>query len=226
MAEFNRDEREIDTSTALAKAQAKARRALLDALGEAVLLASVTSAVWDEIAALYRAALQPALETTFVAAAQASMSAGVSISWDLVNQRAAEWASSYSFELVRGIVDNDKRFLQSAVDSFYRDKLSLGDLADKLARYKLDDKLTRYYGAVRAEMIAVTETTRAAVEADRLYVGELRKMGAQMRGIVETNQDEKVCIVCGPKHGKDVTEVGYPPFHPRCRCNVRYVNEV
>lgn len=217
MAEFNRDERELDTSSAVAKAQSKARRVLLDALGEAVVLAGVTSAVWDEIAALYRAALQPALETTFVAAAQASIEAGVSISWDLVNQRAAEWASNYSFELVRGMVDNDRRFLQTAVDSFYRDKLSLGDLSDKLLRH---------YGAVRADMIAVTETTRAAVEADRLYAGELRKLGAQMRGIVETNQDEKVCIVCGPKQGNDVSDAGYPPFHPRCRCNVRYVNEV
>ena len=217
MAEFNRDERETETSSTLGRALSSVRRLILNTLGAAVAIEAVTSAVWDEIAALYRAAVQPELEKTFVAAATASLDAGVGISWDLVNQRAAEWASSYSFELVRGIVENDKRFLQTAVDAFYRDKLTLGDLSDKLMRQ---------YGAIRAEMIAVTETTRASVEADRLYVSELRKLGARMRGIVETNQDEKVCPVCGPKQGADVVDVGYPPFHVRCRCMVRYVNEV
>lgn len=213
----HRDEWELDIASRLSKAMGKNRRALLDALGANVEVDAITAALWDEIAANYRAALQPALEKAFIASTNASMEAGVGIAWDLINERAARWASDYSFELVRGIVDNDRKLLQAAVDSFYRDKLTLGDLTDKLSRQ---------YSPVRAEMIAITETTRAAVEGDRLYVAELAKMGARMRGIVETNADERVCAVCGPKQGTDVSVSGYPPFHVRCRCNVRYVNEV
>lgn len=213
----NRDELENDLAARLAKAQVRNKRLLLDALGTAVEIAAITAALWDEIAANYRAALQPALESAYVASASASMESGVGIAWDVFNERAARWASDYTYELVRGITDNDKRFLQAAVESFYRDKLTLGDLTDKI---------TRQYSPLRAELIAITETTRASVEGDRAYVNELRNMGAKLRGIVETNLDERVCIVCGGKQGMNITEAGYPPFHPRCRCNVRYVNEV
>lgn len=218
MADFNRDERETETSSSLSKALSKVKRLILDALAVTVAIDAITSEVREEIETIYRAALTPELERTFIAAATSSIEAGVGISWDLVNIRAAEWANSYSFEVVKQIVNNDVRYLQKAIETFYRDNLTLGQLADKLTAYQ--------YSPARAVSIAVTETTRAAVEADRLYVSELRKLGARMRGIVETNQDEKVCVVCGPKQGADVVDVGYPPFHVRCRCMVRYVNEV
>lgn len=216
MSDFNRSEAETELATRVSKAQAKVKRTILAALGDTVEIAALTAAVWQEVETAYRAAIQPALENVFVEAVQAQVGAGVGIAWDMVNERAAQWASSYSFELVKEMVDADKRFLQTAISSFYQDGLTLGDLMDKVGRQ---------YSPIRAEMIAITETTRAAVEGDRLYANELRKLGARLRGIVETNQDERVCEVCGPKQDQDVSVAGYPPYHPRCRCNVRYVNE-
>jgi len=213
----NRDELETTFAARLSKAMRTIKNLLLTALGKDVVAANVTNDVWDTVSKEYTAAAIPALENTFVTATFTMMDAAAGIAVDGVNERAASWAAQYGYDLVRGITDNDRKYLQTAVESFYRDGLTLGDLTDKVARQ---------YSPVRAEMIAVTETTRAAVEGDRYYVQELGKLGAKMRGIVETNVDERVCPVCGGKQGADVMTAGYPPYHPRCRCTVRYVNEV
>lgn len=214
---MNRDELETTLAARLSKAMRAIKGLLMAALGADVVAANVTNDVWDSVSREYTAAAIPALENTFVAASFGMMDTGAGIAIDGINARAASWATQYGYELVRGITDNDRKYLQAAVESFYRDGLTLGDLTDKIARQ---------YSPVRAEMIAITETTRAAVEGDRYYVQELGKLGAKMRGVVETNADERVCPVCGGKQGADVMTAGYPPYHPRCRCTVRYVNEV
>jgi hypothetical protein len=40
--------------------------------------------------------------------------------------------------------------------------------------------------------------------------------------IWQTSNDERVCPICGPKHGKEITDGKFPPAHPRCRCWVTY----
>lgn len=214
---MTRDEQEQAFASRIAKALRSIKTYILGVLGADVAKDALTNEVWQNVSQQYAAAVIPALETTFVGAVEVMVGTGAGVAWDGVNERAASWASQYGFELVKGITDSDRRYLQSAIDSFYRDGLTLGDLTDKIARQ---------YSPIRAEMIAVTETTRASVEGDRYYVAELAKMGARMRGIVETNVDERVCGICGPKQGTDVALAGYPPYHVRCRCNVRYVNEV
>lgn len=214
---MTRDEQEQAFASRIAKALRSIKTYILGVLGADVAKDALTNEVWQNVSQQYAAAVIPALETTFVGAVEVMVGTGAGVAWDGVNERAASWASQYGFELVKGITDSDRRYLQSAIDSFYRDGLTLGDLTDKIARQ---------YSPIRAEMIAVTETTRASVEGDRYYVAELAKMGAKMRGIVETNGDERVCGICGPKQGTDVAVSGYPPYHVRCRCNVRYVNEV
>lgn len=214
---MTRDEQEQAFAARVAKALRSIKTYILGVLGAKVAQDALTNEVWQNVSQQYSAAVIPALETTFVNAVTVMMDTGAGVAIELVNERAASWASQYGFELVKGITDSDRKYLQAAVDSFYRDGLTLGDLTDKIARQ---------YSPIRAEMIAVTETTRASVEGDRYYVAELSKMGARMRGIVETNVDERVCSICGPKQGTDVAVSGYPPYHVRCRCNVRYVNEV
>ena len=214
---MTRDEQEQSFAARVSKALRSIKTYLLGVLGAKVAQDALTSEVWQNVSQQYSAAVIPALETTFVWAVEVMVGTGAGVAWDGVNERAASWAAQYGYELVKGITDNDRRYLQSAIESFYRDGLTLGDLTDKIARQ---------YSPIRAEMIAVTETTRASIEGDRYYVAELSKMGAKMRGIVETNVDERVCGICGPKQGTDVAVSGYPPYHVRCRCNVRFVNEV
>jgi len=84
--------------------------------------------------------------------------------------------------------------------------------------------------AVRARMIAVTETTRAAAQATVEYQQYLGKAGITMIRVWNTDADEKVCPICtGQAYGVDLngmtedewpTEVASgPPAHVNCRCD-------
>jgi hypothetical protein len=73
------------------------------------------------------------------------------------------------------------------------------------------------FSPVRAERIAVTETTRAVVEGERAYVAELeRETGQRMVPIWMTANDELVCPICAPRNEKPITNGDYPPAHPNC----------
>jgi HK97 family phage portal protein len=84
--------------------------------------------------------------------------------------------------------------------------------------------------AVRARMIAVTETTRAAAQATVEYQQYLGKAGITMIRVWNTDADEKVCPICtGQAYGVDLngmTEDEWPaevasgpPAHVNCRCD-------
>jgi len=86
------------------------------------------------------------------------------------------------------------------------------------------------FGAERAEIIAITETTRAAVEGERGVIAELEQHGIRMYPVWMTRNDELVCPICAPRNGKPIqpgneTNGEYPPAHPRCRCGVGWVQE-
>jgi ribosomal protein S2 len=84
----------------------------------------------------------------------------------------------------------------------------------------LKDSLSSLFGPVRAEIIAITEVTRAAVEGERAMVAEVAKQGIQMVAVWNTNNDEIVCPICAPLNQKKQGEAWTfpPPAHPRCRC--------
>jgi hypothetical protein len=84
--------------------------------------------------------------------------------------------------------------------------------------------------AVRARMIAVTETTRAAAQATVEYQQYLGKAGITMIRVWNTDADEKVCPICtGEAYGVNLngmTEDEWPPevasgppAHVNCRCD-------
>lgn len=206
----NRDELEALLARKLGKANREALNSILDELGDPPDLSKLTEDKWIRIRQLFEAATIGALEATFIASVDAAMGAvGVGVDWALINERAAGWATQYGFDLVRDITDKRRRFLQRSIDDFYRTGMTMGDLRERLSRE---------FGAVRADMIAATETTRAAVEGERAYVNELRKQGARLKNVVQNSADDRVCPICSPKQGKDPDEVGYPPYHIKCRC--------
>ena len=84
--------------------------------------------------------------------------------------------------------------------------------------------------AVRARMIAVTETTRAAAQATVEYQQYLGKAGITMIRVWNTDADEKVCPICtGEAYGVNLNGMtedewpaevaGGPPAHVNCRCD-------
>lgn len=219
-AQPDRDALEAALLDALGAVNADTLKRVLDALGDPPDPARLTPELWAEIEVATRGALQPALENAFLAAAEAaSADAGISIAWDTVNVRAADWARQYSFDLVRGINDNSRTMLQQTVSSF---------LETPTTNAALQEKIARVFGASRAENIAVTEITRAATEGERTAVAEieveLRQSGLKPVAIWLTANDSLTCPVCGPRNGKrqgDGWEVP-PPAHPRCRCAIRH----
>jgi len=151
----------------------------------------------------------------------------IGVDWALVNEAASEWARRYTYDLVRGITNHTREALQRAVGDFFEEGLTRGDL---------EGQLSSLFGPVRAEMIAVTEVTRAAAEGQQGLVSEVAAQGIEMVDTWSTRNDELVCPICGPLHGRDADgydagrtpywmhpvsgqRYGKPPAHPRCRCN-------
>jgi SPP1 gp7 family putative phage head morphogenesis protein len=145
---------------------------------------------------------------------------GMAFDWTLANTEAAEWARRYSFDLVTRINDHTRTRLGTAVNDWFNARTTLRDLRRELAPL-FDNR--------RAQLIAQTETTRAAAEGARIGF-------AQTEGINEWEwaavADERVCPICGGLHGKRAV-LGQPfvwngaqytpPAHPGCRCFVRAV---
>lgn len=143
---------------------------------------------------------------------------GYGFDWTLASADAARWASQYSYELVRGINTTTTARLRVAVDDWFQERTTLPDLVRELQPT---------FGRRRAQLIAQTETTRAAHEGNVI--------GFEQSGVVDevewySVRDERVCPICGDSptgmHGKRLPLRGgtmYPPAHPGCRCFVRPV---
>ena len=144
----------------------------------------------------------------------APFDAGLAIDWELVNTAVADWARAMSFDLITGMTRTTANRLRAAIAQFIESPdMSMSELANQLSGL---------FGAVRGEMIAVTEVTRAFAAGNQTSWEKSNVVeGKQWNTVV----DELVCPVCGPLNGKVVklneTFGGfydYPPAHPRCRC--------
>lgn len=201
---------------ALNSANAEARRVIQAALGNPPNLDRLTDDVWQQIEAVMFEAMTPELEAVFLQAIQ-DMESEVSVSFDTeaVNENARQFARDYGFELVRGVNETSRQELQRLFESFFDEPVT---------NRALQEQLTRLYGPVRAELIAITEVTRAAAEGERAVIEDLREQGVELVAVWQTLRDELVCPVCGPRHNKRQGD-GWqllPPAHPRCRCFVVY----
>ncbi len=206
----NRDELERQLARTLGRLQRSQMARLLEYMGDPPSLERVPPEFWDEIGGELADALRPFLGTVYTDAAQRMIEAGpVGIEWALINQRAADWARQYTFELVKGINEHTRDALQHAVSGYFEQGQTIGEL---------EEQISGLFGAVRAEMISVTEVTRAAAEGERGIADELRKEGIDMVPVWQTNNDELVCPQCGPRHNQVIKDGIYPPYHPRCRC--------
>jgi len=88
------------------------------------------------------------------------------------------------------------------------------------------------FGQSRAQMIGVTEVTRAYFEGNQAAARATEAEGlVKWRKTWQTNKDNLVCSLCSPLDSKSVvgTDKEFPdgagqgpPRHPRCRCWVTY----
>lgn len=128
---------------------------------------------------------------------------------------AAQWAQTYSFDLVKGITGTTQKVLQTTVAQY---QSTPGMTRDDLVRM-----LNPAFGERRAQTIATTEITRAAATGTRNYQTELKQAGVEMERVNRTNADDSTCEICGPLDGKPESEwpdEAGPPWHVKCRCSV------
>lgn len=169
---------------------------------------------WDEERQELIRILLPIVNGAATSAAETALKGmqemGIGVDWRLVNEAVLRWAQGYTFDLVGGITQTSREFLQQAITQW----IASGQPLDSLV-----DTLEPMFGGVRAEMIAATEVTRSFAE------GNMETWRAS--GVVDgvrwmTAEDELVCPICGGLDGKEATiEAGFvegPPAHPNCRC--------
>jgi len=185
---------------------------LLEKMGDPPRLENLPLDFWSREGRTLAKILNPFLEDIFLEQARIlMMSQPVGADWALVNEGAIRWSSTYTFELIKGMNETTQRVVSRALSNYYQQGQTIGELQRALAGT---------FGPVRAEMIAVTEVTRASVQGEMAIAGELRKQGIEMIPFWETNADELVCPICLPRNGKRQGD-GWsepPPAHPRCRC--------
>lgn len=211
----NREEIEKILASRISGTLRRDLKELMGLLGNPPDLLNVPAGYWSNGFVRMQKELEPALLDIYVRQSERFINdTMIGVDWNLINTTAEDWARKYTFELVKGIEDNSRAQLQKMVSRFYSDKWTLGDLQDRLGRW---------YGPIRAEMIAITETTRAAVQGERDTVALLgQETGIEMRPFWECAMDELVCPVCGPRAGREILDKKFPPIHPRCRCWVSY----
>jgi SPP1 gp7 family putative phage head morphogenesis protein len=186
---------------------------VMAALGDPPNLNNLTPEFWETEAGKMLATIRPELEAMAVAAGAAVTT--VPMLWDevVIAREAAEWARQYAYQLVSGINANTMALLRRVVAAFIETPgMTIGDLRRELAPA---------FGERRAQMIAVTETTRAFEEGHRAIQRELQRGGLRRLREWRTAQDERVCELCGPLNGATEdqwVDTDGPPRHPRCRC--------
>ncbi len=215
---INRDELERRLARVIGKQQRAELDKLLALLGNPPRLENVPASYWENGWKDMAAAVEPVLMDIYLGQAERLLATiPIGVSWDLVNKGAANYAREYGYNLVKEIAKNTQdgvadllRALQQEIPNFYESGVNLG---------MLEERLSRWFSPVRAEMIAVTETTRAATEAEREVAEDIfQESGIRMTPIWNTENDELVCPECGPRDGKPIEDGVYPPAHPRCRC--------
>lgn len=192
-------------------------------------------AFWREEEQRFGRALLPALRE--VASEQAAVRAtavaratgrDADQTFALINRQVLGWVDDYYINadgdpaklgsLPNLTLTARTRFAQ-AFQEWQRGELEVGR---PVGLPQLIDALTPAFGAVRAEAIAVTETTRAFSQA-LLEAERDNEFTIAYRWL--SSADELVCPQCGPRAGrvyskKEIEGVGVPPLHPRCRCQI------
>lgn len=139
------------------------------------------------------------------------------LSWEVVNQMAIDWANNYTVQVVSQI---SKTSMAAFLEKFQPWLLSGEPLP------ALIEQLAPFYGEIRAEMIAVTEVTRAFAEGNMLF---WNSTGMVTGFNVRVAMDDLVCPICTDArsrnpHRMDDTE-SLPPLHVRCRCGITPILE-
>lgn len=154
-------------------------RDILDLMGDDT--RDLTRDEWDEIARQLNEVIQPQLEVIYQRGAGGLYDAlGTGADVDQIGTHAQVWARDHADTLTRGLIENTAPRLAGLRTDF---------LEGRISRAQFRQGVYDLFGTARAEMIAATETTRAAVAAELQAVSGLRQYGLQYVAIWNTAND-------------------------------------
>lgn len=214
MAELaERDVYEGQLARAIARVQAARLRDLVEKAGDPPDPTKIPPGWHDETDALIEQAVEPILTAAYLASAAQVQAEQPAAYADEISSQALAWSGAYAAELARNIGETTRTNVEQAIRKVV--ELALGVAA-------LREALAYTFGPVRAATIAITEVTVAAIAGEEAAVSVLKKLGVTVEDVWETAQDERVCPVCSPRHGKKRGDgwTDNPPLHPRCRCSI------
>lgn len=141
----------------------------------------------------------------------------IGMDYTMTNDRAYDAAKTYAYKLAEEINKTTKDTITRAITSFVETPgMTIGDVINRLP-----------FNSARAEKIAVTEVTRAYATGQRMAGEDLQKEFPSVKVVKTwlTNNDDRVCEICGPLDGKEVEldqtfdgGISEPPAHVNCRC--------
>lgn len=217
----NREQFEQDLEAVLEKAFRNARRGLEQSLYRDGLtmrdLALLPPDALQDIRNDMIQDIQPILYTGYLQAAQTfAASIQYSLDEDTLQEHALTWSATYTPQLVDGVLDTSRnRLSQMATQA---EPLPLN-------RRRLAGILLIIFALSRIMTIARTEITNAFSAGEHEVQRQLQGNGATVTPVWFTQEDERVCPICAPRHGKKQGD-GWqnpPPAHPRCRCYEGYM---
>jgi len=209
-----RDELELALAKIVGKALAKQLIKIRGLVGIELLLNDEFWVGEDEI---FRTTLTPSLvEIAQLGAVEAAGLLKVAVDTGYINVEAIEWARSYGFDLVKGINTTSRAVIERGL-TYY-----IGTPGATLQDFV--DVVSPSFGPVRADMIAVTETTRAYAEGGDIAVRDIRNQGMEIVEVFQSQNAPNTCDACMALHGKrrgdGWTEL--PPLHVGCNCWATY----
>lgn len=147
----------------------------------------------------------------------AEESVGFALADGSVNQAALRYAKEYVTKWLSELDATSQNAVRDALETFVsKPGATIGDAVAVLQPV---------FGTDRAWRIATTETTRIYAEANQIFARELASQYPEFQVVKRyyTNNDDRVCPICGPLDGKeaeynDQFEIPDPPLHPNCRC--------
>jgi SPP1 gp7 family putative phage head morphogenesis protein len=145
--------------------------------------------------------------------------------FDATNPAALAWAKAHAGQTIDDMNEATVEDIRNLVADAFEQQFDVDELAGKIADLIGDD--------ARAEMVARTETMRAANEGQLQLWDQATEAGIltgdEKKEWIVT-PDDRLCPICEPLDGEqtglddtfkvDGDEIDGPPAHPRCRCTI------
>lgn len=215
---MNRTQLERKLARELAKVETEFLRRLVDELGHPPMIEALSPQYWDDYARAIRHVLMDNIQGIGLSqVAELMDQIGIGIDVNDVVADVISWSDSAVAQLVEDMVAKTKNTVDKLVRTANINDYTQDEFINRLA-YR--------FGPVHAEMVAVTEVTRALTWATHELQAGLARQGINTFRRWVTAEDDKVCPICAPLDNTTLESGAWeraglpdgPPAHPRCRC--------